>query len=217
MRKAKSVATATVEPDYIEPSLWPLAVPVADLHEDPANVRQHPERSIQSIAASLKRFRQQKPIVIGADGLVIAGNGTLSAAKSLGWEFVAALRSETLSASRTEATAFGLADNRTQELSSFDFEGVSSRLQALEADGVSREGLGWDADEHQPLLEAEWKAPEHTDWSDTTGGDKGHSITFDDDQWLVVERAIEAARERFELDGTNSQCLTEICSKMLAE
>jgi hypothetical protein len=217
MRKTKAAVTTSVEPDYIEPSLWPLAVPVADLHEDPANVRQHPERSIQSIAASLKRFRQQKPIVVRADGLVIAGNGTLSAAKSLGWEYVAALRSETLSASRAEATAFGLADNRTQELSSFDFEGVSSLLQALEADGVSLEGLGWDADELQPLLEAEWKVSEPTDWTDTTGGGKGHSITFDDDQWLVVERAIEAARERFEIDGTNSQCLTEICNQLLAK
>ena len=54
-------------------------VPVDSLHNDPANVRKHGEQNLAAIKASLARFGQQKPIVVNADGGVIAGNGTLMA------------------------------------------------------------------------------------------------------------------------------------------
>jgi hypothetical protein len=57
-------------------------VEVSTLLNDPANVRKHNERNLESIKASLARFGQQKPIVVGRDGVVIAGNGTLAAARS---------------------------------------------------------------------------------------------------------------------------------------
>ena len=61
-------------------------VPIADLRSDPANVRSHDNRNIEAIAGSLTRFGQQRPIVVDPTGVVIAGNGTLQAARSLGWE-----------------------------------------------------------------------------------------------------------------------------------
>ena len=56
---------------------------IADLSEDPANARTHSERNIDAIVASLRRFGQQKPIVVDSNGVVRAGNGTLVAAKAL--------------------------------------------------------------------------------------------------------------------------------------
>ena len=50
---------------------------IADLSADPANARKHSERNIESIMASLRRFGQQKPIVVDKSGVVRAGNGTL--------------------------------------------------------------------------------------------------------------------------------------------
>lgn len=58
---------------------------VAELASDPANVRKHNEKNLDAIKASLTRFGQQKPIVIDKSGVVRAGNGTLAAAKALGW------------------------------------------------------------------------------------------------------------------------------------
>ena len=58
-------------------------VAISSLSLDPANVRKHPDKNIQSIIASLKRFGQQKPIVVDANGIVRAGNGTLMAAQQL--------------------------------------------------------------------------------------------------------------------------------------
>ena len=79
------------------------SVKIADIQPDPANVRKHSARNITAIKASLARFGQQKPIVIDGDGIVRAGNGTLAAAKELGWTEIKAIRT-TLTGS--EATGF---------------------------------------------------------------------------------------------------------------
>ena len=58
-------------------------VPIDSVQFDPANVRRHGEKNLATIKASLARFGQQKPLVVDADGVVRAGNGTLVAAKAL--------------------------------------------------------------------------------------------------------------------------------------
>jgi len=58
---------------------------LADLKPWPKNARKHSDKNIKVIANSLKQCGQQKPIVIDINNVVIAGNGTLEAAKSLGW------------------------------------------------------------------------------------------------------------------------------------
>ena len=104
-------------------------VPIASLSLDPANVRKHPEKNIQSIIASLKRFGQQKPIVVDANGIVRAGNGTLMAAKQLGYTEIAIVRSPLKG---SEATAYAIADNRTAELAEWDEGSLAEQLAALQ-------------------------------------------------------------------------------------
>lgn len=91
---------------------------VADLVPDPRNARKHGERNLQAIVASLERFGQVKPIVV-RDGVVIAGNGTLAAARRLGWEQIAVVAVPGTMTDE-EARAFALADNRTAELAEWD-------------------------------------------------------------------------------------------------
>jgi ParB-like chromosome segregation protein Spo0J len=45
-----------------------------------ANIR----RKLSAIAESLKQFGQRKPIVITADNVIVAGNGTVEAARVVG-------------------------------------------------------------------------------------------------------------------------------------
>lgn len=104
-------------------------VPIDSLVFDPANVRKHGEKNLATIKASLSRFGQQKPIVVDANGVVRAGNGTLAAAKALGWKEIAVVRS-TLSGS--EATAYAIADNRTAELAEWDEDALAQTLAALQ-------------------------------------------------------------------------------------
>jgi ParB-like chromosome segregation protein Spo0J len=101
------------------------SLPIADLHPDPANARLHPARNLEAITSSLARFGQQKPIVIDANNVVRAGNGTLAAAVSLGWTHINVVRSNLLG---VEATAFAIADNRSAELATWDPDLLSAAL-----------------------------------------------------------------------------------------
>ena len=61
-------------------------MPLDELHLDPANTREHGERNLDSIRASLTRFGQAEPLVVLAKSKrVIGGNGRLVAMKDLGW------------------------------------------------------------------------------------------------------------------------------------
>lgn len=103
----------------------------ADLTSDPKNARKHNEKNIESIAASLQAFGQQKPIVVDKHGIVIAGNGTLEAARSIGWIDINIVRTEL---EGSQATAFGIADNRTGELAEWDKEELANILSELQQD-----------------------------------------------------------------------------------
>ena len=100
-------------------------LPIADLSEDPANARRHGARNLDQIRASLRRFGQQKPIVVDAANVVRAGNGTLAAARSLGWATVAAVRSGLAGA---EMSAYAIVDNRSAELAEWDAEVLAATL-----------------------------------------------------------------------------------------
>lgn len=114
---------------------------VKDLTLDPSNARKHDAKNIEAIKGSLKRFGQQKAIVIDKDGVVIAGNGTLEAARQLGWEKVAAVRSKLTGSDRT---AYALADNRTTDLSIWDDDILGKQLHALYEDDYNIAEIGFD-------------------------------------------------------------------------
>jgi hypothetical protein len=109
------------------------SVAIDSLSADPANARKHGPRNLETIAASLRRFGQQKPIVIDSHGVVRAGNGQLAAAKALGWTEIRVVRSDL---PPTELTAFAIADNRTAELAEWDAEVLAGLLSNPELGDV---------------------------------------------------------------------------------
>lgn len=104
---------------------------LADLQLDPANVRRHGPENLAAIKGSLARFGQQKPIVVDRRGVVVAGNGTLAAARELGWAEIDVVVTDL---SGVEAVAFAIADNRTAELAEWDDGALASVLAALKAE-----------------------------------------------------------------------------------
>jgi len=111
------------------------SVRIADLSIDPANARKHSQRNLDAIAASLKRFGQQKPIVVDKANIVRAGNGTLQAAIHLGWDSIDVVTTDLTGA---EASAYAIADNRTAELGAYrlpmarNIDGDATASQAVE-------------------------------------------------------------------------------------
>jgi len=108
-------------------------VAIESLELDPNNARKHSKRNLDAIAASLEKFGQRKPIVVH-NGTVIAGNGTLEAAKSLGWTEIGITRCPDDWDADT-AKAYALADNRSSELAEWDDLVLANQL--LDLDGVS--------------------------------------------------------------------------------
>ncbi len=127
-----------------------LAVPLADLNLDPANARTHPEKNLAAIKASLAQFGQRKPIVVQKRGMIVrAGNGTVMAAKALGWTEIAAV---VLDDDNATAAQFAIADNRSSELAGWDDEVLATILQSMDA--AQREAIGFDQPDLDALLKA---------------------------------------------------------------
>ena len=118
-----------------------MKILITDLSLDPKNARKHSARNLEAIAASLEKFGQRKPIVVHR-GVVLAGNGTLEAAKSLGWtEIDVAEVPEDWD--NDTAKAYALADNRTAELAEWDESELAKQLLELDEKGWNIEELGF--------------------------------------------------------------------------
>jgi DNA modification methylase len=118
---------------YIAEDLRPLAVSIGSVTVDPANVRRHPERNLETIKIALSKYGQRKPIVVNRrTSCIEAGNGTWEAAKALGWEFIAAAFMDD---DPTTATGYAIADNRSSELATWDDAALAEVLQSLKQEG----------------------------------------------------------------------------------
>ena len=190
----------------IADQLKPLAMPIADLAPDPANARKHSQRNLDTIAASLRQFGQRKPVVVQrtAGGLIVrAGNGTLAAARSLGWEEIAAVVVEEDNAS---AAAFAIADNRSAELAEWDDDVLGDVLRSLgDFDGL--DAVGFDTAEIEAMLGAfdiggivppELKDGDRYPYQQIT-------FTLHDDQAAIVKAALDKAKK----DGHGKSALNE--------
>lgn len=157
-------------------------VAIDSISLDPANVRRHPDRNIQTIVASLKRFGQQKPIVVTKEGIVIAGNGTLQAARHLGWKQIEIVRT---SLTGSDATAYAIADNRTAELAEWDDDALAQTLAALQIEDEKLAlDTGFDAKEIDALL-----APDEVT-EDEVPEPPADPITKPGDLWLLGEHRL---------------------------
>lgn len=122
---------------------------IDELRPDSRNARKHGKRNLATIRASLEQFGQRRAAVIRSDGTVLAGNGMLEAARSLGWTelSVTVVPDEW---SDDEARAYALADNRTGELAEWDSNELNDHLKDLQASGWDVAAFGFD--EPEPIV-----------------------------------------------------------------
>ena len=124
-----------------------LAVPIDDLHHDPSNARVHSDRNIDAIKSSLAMFGQIKPVVVQRQGMIVrAGNGTLAAARALGWTTIAAV---VLDVDNATAVQLAIADNRTGDLAEWDEATLAKLLEPMDA--AMRDAIGATEDEVPPV------------------------------------------------------------------
>lgn len=118
-------------------------IAITKLTPDPENARQHDETNLKAIEGSLREFGQRKPIVISQTNVIVAGNGTVEAAKRLGWTDIQAVRVPAdWDANRIKA--FALADNRTAELAEWSPQVLAEQLLEIEQAGFDIEAFGFE-------------------------------------------------------------------------
>lgn len=90
------------------------------------------EAAVEAVANSIEEFGFRNPILIDVDGVIIAGHTRLAAAKALGLQTVPVIIADGLT--KEQIKAFRLVDNKTAELSKWDFELLESELSELSLD-----------------------------------------------------------------------------------
>jgi len=93
------------------------------------NPRIHTKEQIDRLKMSIQKFGFINPIVIDKNGYIVAGEGRYLALKELGYKEIPCIQLEDLT--EDEIRAFRIADNRIQELSSWDYEKLLEELKLL--------------------------------------------------------------------------------------
>ena len=125
---------------------WPLdrLIPHA------RNARTHSDAQVAQIAGSIAEFGFVNPVLVGDDGIIVAGHGRILAARKLGLTEAPVIVLSHLSP--TQRRALMLADNRIAENAGWDDEMLAAELTALRDENVDLGMLGFDDDDLDRLL-----------------------------------------------------------------
>lgn len=93
------------------------------------NAKKHPKKQVEQVAASIKEFGMNQPIVVDKQGVIIVGHGRYEALKSLGME-VKDEYIKVVDLTEEQAKAYRLADNKLNE-SEWDMNLVIEELKGL--------------------------------------------------------------------------------------
>jgi hypothetical protein len=175
-------------------------IDITKLKTDPHNARKHDSQNLKAIEGSLEQFGQRKPIVVSKDNIVVAGNGTLSAAKSLGWSEIDIVRVPS-DWSADQIKAFALADNRTAELAEWDSAVMAQQLIELEEAGLDVAAFGF--------IQQQNFGAEIGDIFDVLGREKGEveqiTFTLHEDQARTIREGLELSKAMGEFGETGNK------------
>ncbi len=125
--------------------------PLSELRPYPNNARTHSKKQIKQIAASIERFGWTNPVLVDAEGRIIAGHGRVEAAKLLGIEQVPTIALQDLT--EAQIRAYVIADNKLAENAGWDREILAIELQALVEVDFDVELTGFETSEVDLLIE----------------------------------------------------------------
>jgi len=169
-------------------------VPIDQLKPFAGNPRTHPEAAIEKLVASIERFGWTNPVLVDSGGRVLAGHARLKAAKKAGIEQVPVVR---LPLAGKDAELYVIADNKTQELTEWDWSKLGDLFGELDTGDIDLTLSGFDTKEIEGLMcgldlssgnksEEEWKGmPEYE-----------HNDLRPDSQ-IIISFACETDRKQF--------------------
>ena len=122
------------------------------------NARMH-DNAIEAIKNSIAQFGFKQPIVVDSEMVIIIGHGRLKAAKELGINEVPVHIASNLTPE--QAQALRIVDNKTSELSEWDFQRLIIDIEELTSSNeIDLTTLGFDQKELNKLLNEHSEIPE---------------------------------------------------------
>ena len=109
------------------------------------NARTHSEAQVAQIAASIREFGFNNPVLIDEQSSIIAGHGRVLAARKLELDTVPCIRLNHLSS--TQRRAYIIADNKIAMNAGWDEELLALEVAELTEFGVNMDLLGFDISE----------------------------------------------------------------------
>jgi DNA modification methylase len=152
------------------------------------NARTHTEEQVAQVAASIVEFGWTNPILVGADGVIIAGHARLLAARKLGMTEVPVIVLDHLS--ETQRRALVLADNRLALSAGWDEEMLRVELAALGEDGFKLDLVGFTDEEIESLLRDPEQVVEGSTDEDAVPETPETAVTVPGDIWLLGEHRL---------------------------
>lgn len=142
---------------------WPIDKPIPYAR----NARTLSPSAVDKVAASIKEFGWQQPIVVDTEGVIIAGHTRLLAAKQLGLTEVPVYVASELTPQQVKA--YRLTDNRVAQETSWDYELLAIELDELSEFNMDISITGFDSDEIEGMTMAEPEINEYSAELDDDG------------------------------------------------
>ncbi len=117
---------------------------ITDVRPYPNNPRINDD-AIDAVAASIREYGFQQPLVVDSDGVIIVGHTRLEAAMKLGLDRVPVVVATNLTPDQVRA--YRIADNKTNELAEWNYDLLPIEIDALKDANYDLGLLGFDVDE----------------------------------------------------------------------
>lgn len=171
------------------------------------NARTHSDEQVKQIAASIREFGFNNPILIRDDLTVIAGHGRLAAAKVLGLKEVPTISLSHLTP--LQVRAYVLADNKLAMNAGWDDEMLALELKDIEMEGFDVSLTGFDEVEVSSLL-AENTEEGLTD-DDEVPAEVVNPVTRPGDIWVLGRHRVMCG------DSLSSESVSKLLDGKLAD
>jgi site-specific DNA-methyltransferase (adenine-specific) len=165
------------------------------------NARTHSDAQVAQIAASIKEFGFNNPVLIADDNSIIAGHGRVMAARKLGKDTVPAVRLSHLT--EMQRKAYILADNKLALNADWDNSLLAIELADLKDLGFDTDLTGFSADEIAALMPVE--LTEGLTDEDEVPEAPVDPVTKLGDVWLLGKHRLMCG------DSTSIEALEELC------
>lgn len=156
------------------------------------------DNSVKALTHSIKEFGYRNPIIINQDNIIVAGHARYKALKRLNKSVVWVIKQDFTD---DEMKAYTIADNRINELSSWDYKLLEDQLQELEINNFEMKNIGFEDWKLELDIQTEEEEEVEQEWVDGTEEDDEEDIEQD----YVDERMAEQVPV-IVLPINNSEC-----------